>query len=159
MKINKRINSESVELLSQYISELINDIKDNIFFEGVYLLTLKPFNRITLGIIYNDWKFEDILEQSKEKNKRLKDKIDEELNLIFNVESNGYWRYFDKNLRFTRYEDTIEYDLRYGTILLDKNGKITTLKEKLEKNKELRSDGYEKNICIIEPPIKYIKTK
>ena len=141
------LEAKSVDEISDYItkeienSKLKNEYTDSL--EGVFYIGWNPSNltipKVILGFVYNHTSYRD---SSIELQKR------KELE---------YWKYLSEERKRKRYEEPIEFMLRYGTILYDQNGKLKKKQQELEKDDTIASffDSWKKSACRYEPPIEY----
>lgn len=151
MKKEKLKSQELIEILGK-VTKFMDEIKDDIYLEGAFYNGCDSPKTLMLSIIYNDNRFkgQSILNQRKIEYKG--NGIDFKIDLI------PYWYYFNEEITSKRKEYPLEFLLRYGEILYDKNGNLLKLKQELEKDSELETYlNYWKDVCELEPPIQYIK--
>lgn len=154
------LEAKSVDEISDYItkeienSKLKNEYTDSL--EGVFYIGWNPSNltipKVILGFVYNHTSYRDSsIELQKRKELESKTGID------LSIENIAYWKYLSEERKRKRYEEPIEFMLRYGTILYDQNGKLKKKQQELEKDDTIASffDSWKKSACRYEPPIEY----
>lgn len=147
-----QVEKERIDKMSGCVSAIINEIKDDYFLEGVFYIGTGRRPGINLGIVYNDYKFHFDCPREK----RLE--IDQESGMELRIEEIAIWRYEDDKRKNDRLGHPIEFMLRYGEILYDKDGNLAILKQQLEKDDTLEAHlDYWMDARKIEPPLQFIK--
>ena len=148
-----QMKEETIEEMSWSITKLIDKLKDNIFFEGAFYICggTKSLPLIIMGIVYNDYKFDFDGISNKER-----DEFIATNGIDLRTETIGSRKFTSENRKIERSDYPFEFQLRYGTILYDKNGKLAKIKELLENDPEIEAYlGYWQDACQFEPAIKY----
>lgn len=137
-KLNEMVSNEIVTILEKH---------DREFIEGIVATGQECFNQgVHLLFLYNDWRFSLQEKESKE-----------EIGMYIHIETAPIWQLEDDKTRKTMRGDySFEQEVKYGTLLYDKNGNVEKLRNKLLK--EGTDDiSYWRGMCEFEPPVQYKK--
>ena len=150
-----QIEEEKMNIMSEYITGIINKYKEEYGFEGAYFIGSIWFGLQVILIIVHNHNFRTKIESlSVEEINRLRDMCGLELK-IEDVSKN---KFSTERSKIERSDYIHEFALRYGTILYDKNGNLAKMKEELETDADLATYlNYWHEPCEFEPPVKYIK--
>jgi hypothetical protein len=146
-------DEKNIGKMAKYVSTIINEVKDNDFVEGIFYIgsnLMRP--TISLAIVSNDYRFDYKYPDEK------REEIITNSGMDLKVETIQYWKYFFEQRKLERSDYPIEFMLRYGNILYDKQGKLATLKQQLETDTEIEPYlDYWLDACKFEPPLQLIK--
>jgi len=154
------VPEKSIETMSEIITTAIDNVKDNVFFEGAYYEVYKEdYNSskrpiVDLTFVYTDNNYFEI---DDELSKEQSHDIIGATNIELRTKGIGITNCTLDRRKIERTENPIESTIRDGVILFDKNGTLAELKERSEIMSVL---GYytdnREDVREIEPPVKYL---
>lgn len=146
-----QVEPSKMEMLNNMVSdEIVGALrKDDIeAIEGIVATGQEYFNQgVHLLFLYNDWRCS--LER--------KEIEAGETGMYIRIQSAPIWQLENEKERNTmRLNYSWEQEVKYGTLLYDRNGNVEKLREKLLEE-ETNDINYWRGMCEFEPPIQYKK--
>lgn len=138
-----RVDENSIDIISDFVSQVVHSYEDDIRFEGAYVVCGEEEETLThvgLHLVYIDYTFKsDSIFSAKD--------VYEKTGVCVSVSAHPYWMYGG------RPSDTYVESMMMGDIIYDRNGNLTETKRIFElENRKLAM----KKVCA-EPPIQYKK--
>ena len=147
------VENEKVDILSEELSRFAYAFCNDKFVEGMFLVPCSDGEKIdslTLGVIYNDCLFNNILDISRDDFERVKELTGIEVK----VELIAYWEYFEKQ----SYDYPIKSMLKSGNIIYDSDGNLKSLQDDYKLNDNIDNLS-SRGVVEMQPPVQYIKNK
>ncbi len=144
-----KADSNKIETISDYISEVVHSYEDNSMFEGAYITSSvnhRKLSSVVLHLVYIDYQFR------KEYSKEDLEKASSETGVNISIVSTPYWK-IGHNV-YGKLTEPYATDLLNGHIIFDRQGNLTEMQRLFR-----LAHSNEVDEVIIEPPIQYKKTK
>lgn len=145
------IENEKVDILSDEVSRFAYSFSKDKFVEGMFLLPCSDGDKIdslTLGIVYNDYLFNNILDISKDDFERIKGLTGIEVK----VEFISYLEYFKKQSD----DYPVKSMLKSGSIIYDSDGNLKSLQDDYRLNNNIDNLS-SRGVVEMQPPVQYKK--
>lgn len=147
----EKVKKKDVEMISSFVSNVVNSNKDNSAFEGAYICCRKDDKLdISLNVVWSDYHCKIVYPASE------LDKVLDKLDFSFHIELIPFNFFLGQAEEYSIFFKEDRGMLRDGNIIYDQNGYLADLQQLYRKSPSVEVYNYE-DIVEIEPPIQYIK--
>lgn len=147
----EKVSKRKVDMLSNFISNVVNSNKECPAFEGAYICCRKDKELdISLNVVWSDYHFKMLYSASE------LDKISDKLDFRFHIELIPFNFFLGQCEEYSIFFKEDRGMLRDGNIIYDQNGYLDNLQKLYKENPSVEIHNYD-DIVEIKPPIQYIK--
>lgn len=150
--IKVKIDEKKIDMISDFVSGVVNDNKKSNAFEGAYVCCSQGFSDlcVTLKLVTNGFNYKPVYSEEE------MDRISADTGFDVKVERMSFHEFADDRLSnvFSHPEKGM---LKSGNIIYDRNGCLAKLQSEYKADRDIDDLSW-RGVVEVEPPIQYKKT-